>query len=84
MEKLRRCYWLNTNQSENAFLHIEDHLDAHWSKPASTSSMYILRDQQLLDCYFQSIEYKLDQAFIALLQTEIKKRNLQLTETVSV
>lgn len=74
---------MNTTQCENSFLNREDHLVAYRAKPASTSSMDILRDQQLLDCYFQSIEYKLDQAFIALLQKEIKKRKLQSATTVS-
>jgi hypothetical protein len=38
--------------------------------------MHLLNDDQLINCYFEALELKLDDTFIHLILNEINKRNL--------
>ncbi|GAA3408916.1 sporulation histidine kinase inhibitor Sda [Paenibacillus hodogayensis] len=40
--------------------------------------MRLLKDEHLVECYMQSIEWKLDAEFIQILRNEIEKRKLKL------
>ena len=42
--------------------------------------MSILSNEMLLDSYYKAIELSLEDAFIALLRTEISRRNLDETQ----
>lgn len=37
-----------------------------------------LKDEHLVDCYIQSVQWKLDEDFILILRRELEKRKLEI------
>lgn len=42
-----------------------------------------LKDEHLVECYIQSIQWKLDEDFIRILRQEMELRKLEIPECVS-
>ncbi|RKN80584.1 sporulation histidine kinase inhibitor Sda [Paenibacillus ginsengarvi] len=40
--------------------------------------MRLLKDEHLVECYIQSVQWKLDEDFIQILRKEIEKRKLEI------